>query len=90
MLTTLTHDEYIRNLDKLNQPGSLICFRGDGCFTMCCDGKLIKTQEELEKLQRTENEHKHTFEVRFVPFNMLDVKKNIRNNKTSYFVKDMF
>ena len=82
MLTTLSHEEYIKNLDGLNRPGSLICFRGDGCFTMYCNGKLIKTREELDKLQTNKNKTSNTFEVRFIPFNMLNIKGNIIKGNT--------
>ena len=69
----VTKEEYIKLIKTLNHSESLIVYTKKGCLTMYCNGELLKTRKELRELEGIDGNY---FEVKFTPFNMLDIRRD--------------
>ena len=71
-MTKLTKEEYFKVIKTLNHTESLITYTKKGCLTMYCNGELLKTRKELRELEGIDGNY---FEVKFTPFNMLEIRR---------------
>ena len=73
----VTKEEYFKLIKTLkNHSESLISYTKKGCLTMYCNGNFLKTRKELRELEGIDGNY---FEVKFTPFNMLEIRRE--NNK---------
>ena len=48
-----------------------------GCVMMRCNGLIVKTRKEFNKLNKKKNNH---YEVEFLPFHMMNIGVNENND----------
>ena len=73
MARRITHLEYIQLIRTWNHSESLITFTNKGCVTLRCNGELVKTRNELNSLEGNDGNY---FEVKFVPWETLNLRKD--------------